>query len=201
MRLLSRFALAVLLVGLAAPAFASAIKPDPTIGVRGGGSASPLITDGSWYQFVACPTDLAGAGYQCQYYQFPAPEGIDVLAFQTADRNGVLFPDGSYALDDMGFTDPDYFLSQDANTAFFNYSPGPALIACFEGPCEFTFFFMPEAGLEGPFQVSLRGYQFLGGPFVTNDNLTPPGRIPEPGALMLLGTGLLTAGLRLRRRR
>lgn len=204
MRLLSRFVLAVLLVGSTSSAFADTLKPDPTIGVRGGGGGSPLISDGSWYQFVGCPADLAGAGYQCQYYQYPEPEAIDILAFQTADGSGTVFPDGSYSAD-FEFSDPDYFLSQDANTAYFTYAgEGGALIQCLEGPCEFTFFFRPDKGLEdmGPFQVSLRGYKFLSGSsFVPNENLTPPRRIPEPGALMLLGAGLLATGFRLGRRR
>ena len=200
------------LVGVCAPspAHASIISPiDPVIGVRGAGSGSPDITDGSAFALSPC-TDPVLDGFFCAPY-FNNLEGqITSLDLSFWDENGLPIPntngDGS-----------NYFVSEVSDfNLLLNLNDGFTVRLCdgstFAGQSacgfivEITEFFLLTAidpggdlnvysNVDG--FVSVRGVNTI-----PNSNLPANDQpIPEPGSVLLFGIGAAAfAHRRLRRR-
>ena len=204
MRFPARLACAFLVVGLASPASASLI-PDPTIGVRGIGSGSPPTTDGSWFVMndpcAFGPSEgigvlLAGLGYSCMNYML-ATGPVTSFTVQFADALGNLLAPGQLTYTPSPYTQFQVNVGGPGNVVLASNN-GPLTcgveVTCVKGN-DIQFFFLPDAGLVGPFQMSLRA---VNGIF--NDDLTGPSPIPEPAAALLLALGTAFAARRLRRR-
>jgi hypothetical protein len=207
----SAFLVVLALVGFnALPAQADPVRIDPIIGVRGGEDfGSPPLFPGATGALTACEgfenfgsfNDLGD--YNCLVLEIP--EGFDGSITSLTIR---FFSDGSPIFND------DFFLSDevdDIDTGFEVLEKigafGLRLSNDFEGPpspllgCGELGSSSCGAGDDVLFYFRAVGNEVFGDLSLTVDEINDVGVIPEPGTILLLGTGLAgLAGRRLRRR-
>lgn len=173
MRFPRRLACALLVLGLASPAYASLI-PDPTIGVRGIRSGSAPITNGNWLPLMTGQCDVGTASdpdffgqlldassYRCQsYHILPVPEAFEGFTTMTLETRAgdVVIPGSLYQLNplslfrlDPGLTRAVFYGVEDQLRCSYNYFTsdgliGPVVENCSEAQpyaTHFQFFFLP----------------------------------------------------------
>jgi hypothetical protein len=204
-----------------APAAASPIVLDPTIGIRGRAGGSPEITDGHAFllrnsrcvvpieEYYCAPYDLVGGeGSLVGDFLFAVdlafwyPDGTPVLACEVLDGEGGCNDESPNIVRDLGSSDFELIVYVSPYVVRLVVGQGSTIppFVCFEGEEGCTPNTALVYAIEGALdrgRVSVQAYNGIA-------NVGPaPGvalAVPEPGALLLMATGITFGWVRRRRR-